>query len=164
MLQLRTSASSSSLTPLLRLACSTPTTILVTKLSTSTDALITSSDDLRHSTHTYDNYNNRSEQPRFPASRMWAHAYVPSASVERCRQRSCVARNAARRKGRAWTKRAAFGRHTGPRSGLNLVKSGSANDWSGIEGEEGVGVGRDVTKSLYHISVAQATRPPGART
>src|SRR6266852_7773392 len=98
MLQLRTSAYSSSLTPLLRLACSTPTTILVTKLSTSTDALITSSDDLRHSTHTYDNYNNRSEQPRFPASRMWAHAYVPSASVERCRQRSCVARNAARRK------------------------------------------------------------------
>src|SRR6266852_5397982 len=100
MLQLRTSAYSSSLTPLLRLACSTPTTILVTKLSTSTDALITSSDDLRHSTHTYDNYNNRSEQPRFPASRMWAHAYVPSASVERRRQRSCLARNTARHKGR----------------------------------------------------------------
>ena len=48
-------------------------------------------------------------------------------------------------------KYAAFGRHTGPRSGLNLVKSGSANDWSGIEGEEGVGVGRNVTTFISHF-------------
>jgi hypothetical protein len=64
------------------------------------------------------------------------HAYVPSASAERCRPRSCAARNAARRKGRAYasesgTKRAAFGRDTGPRSGLSPVKSGSAM-WSSM--------------------------------
>ena len=140
MSRLRTSASSSSLTLLPRVACSTPTTILVTKLSTSTlmpssRAATTSGTVLIPTTVAPAEASNLAS-PRVSYVGPLTHAYVPSASAERCRPSSCAARNAARRKGRAYasesgTKRAAFGRDTGPRSGLSPVKSGSAM-WSSM--------------------------------
>ena len=110
--------------------------------STFSSALI--SDKPRRGAYTYDSRAGRSEQPRVRSP--LTHAYMPSASVERYRPRSCAAQNAASRRGcmyasESGTKGAAFvGRHTARGA---PAKSGSAmyNDWSGIEGEEGVRVG-----------------------
>jgi len=140
MLRLRTSASSSSLTLLPRVACTTPATILVTKLSTSTlmpssRAATTSGTVLIPTTLAPAEASNDAS-PRVSYVGPLTHAYVPSANAERGRPRSSAARNAARRRERVYasesgTKREALGRDTGPRSGLSPVKSGSAM-WSSM--------------------------------
>jgi len=136
MLRIRISASSSSLTLLPCIACSNPTTVSVTKLSTSTIALIRSSDDLRHSAH-----------PKTAAPAEASNLASPCASYvgplthayECCRPRSCTARNTATRP--------KAGEIRGIRSAYRPAERMVVHDWSGIE--EGVRVGRDVIISHF---------------